>query len=186
MASTAKVPSFDKRGFKGFGSFGKVERLDKVPPPTPEKPPDSTPDELDRIKRVIPDETMAKRVFGLSLKFPSGSLPEMIVLDWLRRYKIDHSYQALAFGGRRKRGGLVPDFLLPRGGRGLVLQVQGDYWHSVGLIGLKDADVRMRLVGKWVEGVKIHDVVEVWESDLYHGKHDRTLRMALNGVGMRR
>lgn len=173
--------TFSKGKFKAFGKRPKQFR-----PKTPAlpRPFDSTDDTLDRIVRILGDQRQAKRVWSWQQRYPNGTIPEMVVLDWLERHHIRYVYQAIAFGGRRRKGGLVPDFLVPEGGQARVIQVQGDYWHSRKRKGYYDTAVSMRLLGKMVEGYRVTDVVEVWESDLYRNT-EVTMVKAMAGMSSR-
>lgn len=60
----------------------------------------------------------------------TATLPEWRVYWWLSKEKIQFDFQSSLMGGRLDKGGLVIDFLLPdRFPPGLVLNVQGFFWH---------------------------------------------------------
>lgn len=174
---------FDKKGFKSWGKakIWKAQGFATTP-----RQPDETPDELDRIVRILGDPKTADRVYKLKRRYPHGTLPELVVLDWLKRMHIAYNYQVQAFGGRRDRGGLVPDFLIPNHGRAMVWLVQGEYWHSIARKGFADQAAKLKLTGRWVDGYKVRQVLELWESDLYGGRAERTLRLAMAGIELRR
>lgn len=171
---------FDKGDFK---SFGKKPKLFPKPPPQ-ERLPDQTSAEEDRIRRLL-DNRLAKRIMQLKRAYPDGSLPELVAMDYLNRNRVQYIYQGSAFGGRRRRGGYVPDFVVAKQGQGLVIQIQGEYWHSKARKGFADKDAKVRLLGQWVNGMKVRQVVEVWENDLYHGRAERTMALALTGQELR-
>lgn len=186
----ARNPFKTFRKGKGFGrsafkTFGPKERARPRQPPSEFRREANEDDEYTRIRRLLDDDRQAQRVFRLAQQYPAGTVPELVVMDYLLVKRVQHIYQGKAFGGRRRRGGLVPDFIIPRNGKGLVIQVQGEYWHSIQRKGFADRTVKLKLMGRWVEGVKVEKVVEVWEDDLYHRKSDTTMRNALAGQEMR-
>lgn len=142
---------------------------------------------LVRFTQTLGDEKLAKRLVKLQGQFPQATLPELVVYDWLQRARLFFRYQVELFGGRRLRGGLLPDFVVFLGGVTLAWQVQGEYWHSRGLKGDADRTANLRMTGQVVEGRRIDRVVELWENDLYDRHRRRTaMNLALAGVGMRR
>ncbi len=141
-------------------------------------------DALRTLELRIGDAALAKRVQRLQAKHPVGSVPELIVLDWLERNNWQHIYQHSLFGGRSLRGGLLPDFVVFTGGSAAVWQVQGEYWHSTKLKGDRDRNVNLRMLGQEVDGVRIEAVVEMWEDDIYR-KRPQIFYMALAGIGLR-
>lgn len=186
---TFETTGFKRFGSKGFRTWGRrvghrrtVANAFAV---TPSRV-DEAPDELDRIVRILGDPKTADRVYKLKRRYPYGTLPELVVLDWLERMQIAYKYQVSAFGGRRNRGGLVPDFLVPNQGKAMVWLVQGEYWHSTGRKGWEDHTAKLRLTGRWVDGYQVRQVLELWESDLYGGRADQTLRLAMAGIEIRR
>lgn len=154
-------------------------------PPAPEQTNVQDP-LLVRFTDALNDEKLAKRLVKLQKQFPVATLPELVVYDWLLKEHMRFQYQVELFGGRRTRGGLLPDFVVELGSRTLAWQVQGEYWHSVGLKGDADRTANLRMLGQIVNGRRIDAVVELWETDLYQrSKRTTTLRLALSGVGMR-
>ncbi len=141
---------------------------------------------LVRFTDALDDEKLAKRLVKLQKEFPQATLPELVTYNWLQREHMRFQFQVELFGGRRVRGGLLPDFVVMMGSRTLAWQVQGEYWHSVGLKGDSDRTANLRMLGQIVNGRRIDGVVELWETDLYQrSKRTTTLRLALSGVGMR-
>ncbi len=57
--------------------------------------------------------------------FP-GTLPEWLVWEELTRREIQFDFQSNLFGGRRAKGGLVIDFLIPPN---LAFSVLGTFFH---------------------------------------------------------
>ena len=130
------------------------------------------------------DRRLAKRLLRLQEQFPQSSLPELVVLDWLRRRGVPHTYQGTLLGGRAVRGGLVPDFVVRVGGEAYVWEVQGQYWHTQ--IGQRSADMakRMRYLGQVFDGLRITRVVYLWEDDIYR-RRPTIFRLAMAGIGLR-
>lgn len=146
-------------------------------------------DELQKIIRTLGGTTeaskLAKQVMALKPEYPAASLPELVTFVWLKAYNIPFTFQAMLFGGRRAKGGLVPDFVIQYGGKGMAWMIQGEYWHDRATRhGQKDTDVRLRLLGTIYKGVSISDVVELWEKDIYRLR-PRVFQYALNGIGLR-
>ncbi len=148
---------------------------------------DLTDDQEDILARALDDEKLAKRVRKLQDQFPVGSVPELIVYDWLKRNSIPFQYQVALFGGRAISGGLVPDFILQGSNAGTVWQIQGDYWHT--RPGKQEADMtaKLRMIGSTWAGQRIHSVIFLWEGNLVdRAMRDKTLRLALGGIEMPR
>lgn len=150
---------------------------------------DRQPDALQEFIRDLggrsADVKLAKRVFSMMPEFPAASKPELVVYCWLTDQKIPFTYQAMLFGGRRTKGGLVPDFVVQYGGKGLAWQIQGEYWHArTRAHGQKDFANVARLIGADYHGIRINAVVELWELDIYR-KRPRIFQYGLNGIGLR-
>jgi hypothetical protein len=142
---------------------------------------------LTELTRLIGDEKTATRVRNLQMQYPNGTVPELVVMDWLQANKYHYIYQGILYGGRASAGGLLPDFVVQaNGASGMALQVQGDYWHGTRGVEkqFSDAADNLRLVGQNVGGIRINKVIGVWESDLYK-RREQTMRMALAGVALR-
>lgn len=134
-----------------------------------------------RVRRALGTQ-VAKRVMSLRKKHPSGTVPELVAMDWLERYKIPYTYQAQVYGGW-KPGGIVPDFLVYQGGGSTALLINGNYWHGQPERRAKDASDKLRLLGTWHEGAYIQSVVIVWESALLANR-DVVMQAALLGLEM--
>lgn len=150
---------------------------------------DRQPDALQEFIRDLggrsADVKLAKRVFSMKQEFPAASRPELVIYCWLTDKKIPFTYQAMMFGGRRAKGGLVPDFVVNYGGMGLVWQVQGEYWHRrTSNHGQKDFANTARFIGMDYHGVRISAVVELWELDIYR-QRPRVFQYGLSGIGLR-
>ena len=98
----------------------------------------------------------------------TGTLPERLVRAWLQKSGLLFQEQSALNGGRMIIGGAVVDFLIYLGDPpGLVVRVQGDYWHSQEPRKAKDRVQYERLVAKG------YRVADAWEHDIYES--------ALNG-----
>ena len=133
------------------------------------------------LTNLLGDARLARRLIKLQARMPQASLPELIAYDWLEKYQIQFLYQGEYGGGRQVRGGQVPDFVINWGGKGLVWRVQGDYWHTKP--GARENDIvgKMQLMGSWVNGLQVRNIVDVWESQLYK-RYDFVLTMAMAGI----
>jgi hypothetical protein len=128
---------------------------------------------------------IAKRVLQLMPEYPAGSFPELVVFHYLESKSIPFHYQATLFGGRRAKGGILPDFIVQYGGKGMAWNVQGEYWHRRDSAhGQKDAISNLRMLGQVYKGVRIEQVVELWENDILR-KRPMVFLQALQGVGLR-
>jgi hypothetical protein len=143
--------------------------------------------ELTELTRKIGDEATAKRVRGLQMQYPNGTVPELVTMDWLNAGKYRYIYQGQLYGGRSSLGGLLPDFVVATGGGyGMAWQIQGDYWHSKRSVEkqFKDNADNLRLVGQTVGGIRISKVIPVFESDIY-ARRSTVFQLALAGVSLR-
>lgn len=137
------------------------------------------------IKRLGGDSSLAKRILSLQKKFPVGTIPEMIVYDWLRQQGLSFEYQVELYGGRNFSGGLVPDFVLYQDRTNAdIWSVNGDYWHSISRKGLHDQTASLRMLGQIINGATVKRVVELWERDLY-AMRPQIFYYALAGISMR-
>ncbi len=146
------------------------------------------PDQVQRLTRDLggtsQDAKLAKRVFELKPQYPAASIPELVTYLWLESQKIPYTFQATLYGGRRAKGGLVPDFIVQGGGGVLAWLVQGEYWHSEAVNAGKDDTARYRLLGQQYQGRTITAVVELWEKDVLR-KRPIVFQQALLGIGLR-
>lgn len=187
MARTQyKQPDFEKRRKRGFAKpkslFGSHPKEGKYEfAPLPELPSaDTRSDKEKQVARTLKDERLAKAILKLQQKYTNGTLPELVTLHYLVKWNVPHWYQVALFGGH-VRGGVIPDFVVNRGGRGLAIQVQGNYWHEGFEAEQKDRLAKMQLIGQVVNGTQIEQVVEVWENKLYDDPEE-VLNMALMGI----
>lgn len=111
--------------------------------------------------------------------YPTGSLPEFIVFNWLiskgLQLGVDFTYQEVLLGGRTEFGGFVLDFYFPPP-RAMVWEVNGLRYH------LMEPRSRAR------ERVKRHllasrgfTVIDLWEDDIMT-RPDYTMEHALRGL----
>lgn len=184
----ARMPRFEKLKrlprLAGLGALPSASRPTMERMPTPEWEKNAEEIALDVLARQIGgDRKLAKRIMSLRKQFPQGTAPELIVYDWLARNSVPFTYQAVLYGGRAQRGGLLPDFVVKHG-RTMAWQVQGEYWHSTKLKGMEDYYANLRMLGQVVDGSRIETVVELWEDDIYR-KRPQIFYMALAGIGLR-
>ena len=119
---------------------------------------------------------------ALEQQHPYGTLPELVMLDYLERVGERFVYQAQLLGGYRS-GGLVPDFVVSRNGNALAIGIQGNFWHNIPGKKVKDEADRQRMLGQFVQGEVITRVVFVWENKVvYNDERDRVMADALAGV----
>lgn len=178
---------------KGGTAFDDEDGEYKAPHPADVKGAvfDESEDQVDLILRRMgnnsADAPLAKRILGwMQTEIPNATLPEAIVYDYLKRNKYVFRYQEWVQGGRAAKGGIVPDFLVMRGGEWLVWNVNGEYWHSQEVNHGKDQSQQLSLVGAIVMGMKIAAYVELWENDLYdRSKRDNLWMLAYAGRGLR-
>jgi hypothetical protein len=141
-------------------------------------------DEEQELARALNDDRLARRIMRLKRgDYPYGTVPELIMLDFLMEKNERYKYQAQLFGGWRS-GGLVPDFVVSRGGTARALLINGNYWHKVPGKQEKDASDKLRLTGSFYDGEVISDVTIVWESRLMSHERRATMEQALQGVEM--
>ena len=147
---------------------------------------DLTDDQETEWARELKDASLAKRILKMQRQqYPNATLPELIAMDWLTRNGYRYTYQANAFGGRGERGGqgVVPDLLVNLGGRGLVIAVQGNYWHQQAGRRRIDEAQKLRLRGAKIEGLTVFAVVETWESRLLNpGSRNTAMQSAVAGI----
>ena len=83
---------------------------------------------------------------------------ESMVANELNRRQIIWEPQMPLGGGREVKGGQVVDFYLPLWN--LVIRVQGDYWHSLGITNTRDDAQAL-----WLRGHHFQ-VADIWEHDI--------------------
>ena len=150
--SFQKFSSFSRRGKGDFKAFGRGRRTEFYVPdlPGPEAF-DITDDIEDRIFNEVKDRGIAKRVRQLQFRYPAGSLPELVLMDWLQRHRIPFRYQVPLFGARSLMGGQILDFTTRITNGLLVMRVMG-YYHERPPQVRTDAAQRLALRSARVEG----------------------------------
>lgn len=139
---------------------------------------DVTDDFEQEVARALQDDRLAKRVVSLiQTKHPYGTVPEMIMLDFLEEKGERYKYQAQLFGGWRQ-GGIIPDFLV----RGNALFIQGVYWHNIPERRQKDASDKLRVLGQYFDGELIERATFVWEDKLMGANRRAVMELALQGI----
>lgn len=123
----------------------------------------------DQIANLTESRSLAKRIMALQKKWPYGTLPELIAIDWLERHGyVENSgylYQTGLLGGRTP-GGVVPDIVVFDGSRTWVWQIQGNYWHHRPERAALDAIQISVLRAATIRGRPVTGVVAIWERRL--------------------
>jgi hypothetical protein len=114
-------------------------------------------------------------------KHPYGTVPELIMLDFLEQKGERYKYQAQLYGGWRS-GGLIPDFVVSRGGQARALLINGNYWHNVPGKREKDAADKLRILNSYFDGERISAVTIVWESRLMGSGRNAVMQDAIVGI----
>ena len=130
---------------------------------------------------------VARACYALLRQGIQGTLPELVVYQWLTRRGYQFDFQTSLMGGRLELGGAVADFVifdLDPGGIA-VWRVQGEHWHA----GNRDKEEKDRaqretLLRQSYMGQPVTVVIDLWEQDLYD-HYPRVLEMAEAGVEMR-
>lgn len=142
-------------------------------------------DELTALTRTLGSDSkarrLARRVLRLKQQYPRGSTPELVAIDWMQRRGHWFVYQAPLLGGRASKGGSVADLVTQSGGKGIIIRVQGDYWHSLRAQAQRDAVAKVTLIGSSYGNLRISYVVDAWEGRIYKNP-DFVFTQALMGV----
>lgn len=128
-------------------------------------------------------ETIKLAKFFLTLqatRFPDITLPEAVCFALLEAQQEEFVFQQEYASGRLYRGGAVIDFWLPN--RGLVIRVNGDYWHSRPERVELDLIQKSELYGSVIDGKRVESVVDIWESRLLGCGRKAVLLAALQGM----
>jgi hypothetical protein len=181
-----KTPVYKKPdSFKGLPGLGKKKRQQPLPKleDTVQLVANLVDDELANLTRAVGDEKYAKKLLKLKKKFPDGTMPELVVMEWLDRKGIKYEFQKWLLGGRAIRGGQVVDFALDLGVSSMIWEVQGNYWHSRQGKPQIDEAQKFALLGLSVFGKKVTRVVALWESRLMDKyKRNNVMEMAMSGI----
>lgn len=158
-------------------------KLKIATPPRP-KAPDNTNTEYDRIYRILKDEKLTKQCMKNMQEFRS-TLPEAITYIWLERKGQKFFFQLEMFGGRRRSGGIIADFVVPvRASDAYIWAVQGNWWHRQIDRMMADERANTLPLGQVFYGYRIIKVIELWEDDIYF-KRPQCFLMANAGIEMR-
>lgn len=107
----------------------------------------------------------------------TGTLPERLVRAWLIKSGLLFQEQQGELGGRLIIGGAIVDFVVWVGDPpGMVIRVQGDYWHSLQPRKAKDRVQYERLIAK---GYRVSDL---WENDIYRSALDGWFPRYMSGI----
>lgn len=172
----------------GLKKLPSLFKQDKLPPlPDLDAGPDPfggpSDDELGRLTLVLGDRKLAQRILKLKEKFPDGTFPELVAMEFLNRRNVKYEFQKWLLGGRALRGGQVVDFALDMGTHTLIWEVQGNYWHTRPGKPQLDEAQKLALLGLSVYGKKVKGVVALWESRLMSKyKRKGVLEMGLSGI----
>lgn len=169
-----------------FGSDIRVEKIREAVEvePMSTKDVDYDPGDMYRgLFSMLGDSSLVKRIMQLKQFYSRASTPELVAMDWLDRNSVPYIYQAQAFGGRNISGGLVPDFVIQNGNKGMVWAIQGDYWHTKRYNREIDTAAKMRLLGQVVAGLLITQYVELWEQQIYQHMPEIFI-LAMAGISM--
>jgi len=164
---------------KGLGGKSARQELPSVDPL--EERFDLTDPVYENLLRSLGDAGLVKRVMKLQKKFPVGTVPELVTYDWLTRQRIEFEYQVALYGGRTRSGGIIPDFVLRVGGRTVVWNIQGNYWHTLGGRPQVDEAQRLRMLASKINGQPVKQVMFLWESRIL-GDRPKVFVLALAGV----
>ena len=132
------------------------------------------------------DYQVAKRIRKLQLAgvgngVTSGTVPELVVYDFLQQGGYEFVFQPMVDGGRGAAGGVVPDFAVTEGGGMTVILVNGVYWHERGAVKNSDVTDKLTIMSATISGRPVNKIVEVWDSTLYKDRK-KTITYALNGI----
>lgn len=170
------------KGLPGIGGKRKQEPLPSLGE-QPQRVQGMVDDALSRLAQELEDEQLAKKILKLKEKFPDGTIPELIVMEWLDRRGYEYRFQAWVLGGRVLKGGQVLDFAVDVGLHAIILEVQGRYWHTrPGKLEIDDGQ-KLALLGIQIFGKDVGAVIEVWDTRLLDKRQkDRVMNLALAGI----
>lgn len=143
-------------------------------------------DELARWTTALGSESLAKKLQKLrDKKYPDATLPELVCLEWLERKRYKFEFQVWLLGGRVLKGGQVVDVVVDVGARVMILEVQGNYWHTRPGAIQRDEGQKYALLGLTVWGKKVAGVIALWESRLVQpvaSKREQVMQLAMRGI----
>jgi hypothetical protein len=190
MSPKVKTPKLEKpRSLKALPKWTKKNNIPELPTlaEKPEWEQSMVDDKVALWAAALGSESLAKRLIKLeaSGKYPDATLPELVALDWLTKNQYKHVFQQTLLGGRALKGGQVVDIVVELGTGVVILEVQGNYWHSKPGMPQRDAAQRLALMNMSVYGKKVTAVIEVWESRLVQpvqSIRDDVMQCALMGI----
>ena len=174
------------KGLPGLKGLGKRERIPPLPTlgQQPGRVAALEDDEVQRLTRQLGDEAVAKRLLKLKKKWPDGTTPELIVMDFLERRREKYQFQMWVLGGRKIKGGAVLDFVIDNGRSVIVVWVQGDYWHKRARRRQADEAQMLAVRGLQIWGKRVSSTISVWESRIAsdnRAQRRQTLEAMLTG-----
>lgn len=176
------------KGLKGLKGLGKAVKLPPIPDlqPDPQRVAGLVNDEVARLTGILGDERLARRVYKMKQKeYPQGTLPELVAIDWLQRRQIPFQFQLSVLGGRITRGGQVLDLVVDRGTHVIVIEINGNFFHTKPGKQRLDEGQKMALLSIKILGKRVQAIVEVWENKI-QSAHSRNAVMnsALAGISL--
>jgi hypothetical protein len=107
---------------------------------------------------------------GVGNGITSGTVPELVVYDYLERMGYEFLFQPAVDGGRGAAGGAVPDFAVNIGGKYTVFLVNGVYWHSRKEISASDEVDKLTILSATINGLMVERVVALWDTRIYKNR----------------
>lgn len=151
----------------------------------------SKPDEpnktlIEELADEVGSYSLAKKLAVLQGLLPNATIPELIAMEFLDRRGYEYQYQVPVGGGRARAGGIVLDFLVSSGaGRAMGWRIQGKVIHSLRGRGELDAIQAASLRGSYVQGTKLEDLVDLYDTKLLDpGTREGTLEKATTGISV--
>ncbi len=120
---------------------------------------------------------------GVGNGITSGTVPELVVYDWLTQNGYEFLFQPQVDGGRGAAGGVVPDFAVNIGGKLTVFLVNGVYWHSRAQTSNSDVTDKLTILSSTINGMMVERVVELWDSTIYK-RRPQVFQWGLAGIEM--
>jgi hypothetical protein len=107
---------------------------------------------------------------GVGNGVTSGTVPELVVYDYLQKMGYEFLFQPQVDGGRGAAGGVVPDFAVNIGGKYTVFLVNGVYWHSRAQTSNSDITDKLTILSATINGMMVEKVVTLWDSKIYSSR----------------
>jgi hypothetical protein len=107
---------------------------------------------------------------GVGNGITSGTVPELVVYDYLERMGYEFLFQPAVDGGRGAAGGAVPDFAVNIGGKYTVFLVNGVYWHSRKEISASDEVDKLTILSATINGLMVERIVTLWDTKIYKNR----------------